>query len=56
MRKIRLGAGFTVFVIFFGFAALDALQTADWLRVFFWIAVGFAFLYLDSSYESKHPS
>ena len=56
MRKLELGAGFTVFLIFFGFAALDAWQSANWLKVVFWVAVGFAFLYLDSNYQSRHHS
>ena len=40
--KINL-AGFTVFIIFFGAAALDAITTRSWLRSVLWLAMGVAF-------------
>ena len=52
MRKISLGAGFTIFLLFFGMAAVDAVQTGNWFRAVFWVAVGCAFLYLDDVYYS----
>ena len=36
--------GFTIFIIFFGAAALDALTTRSWLRSIFWLAMGVVFL------------
>jgi hypothetical protein len=47
MSRIRFGTGFTVFVLFFGIAALDAIRTREWLRVAFWMAIGAVFLLLD---------
>lgn len=35
--------GFTVFVLFFGVAVLDALRGHDWVRAAFWVAIGSAF-------------
>ena len=36
--------GFTVFIIFFGAATLDAITTRSWLRSIFWLAMGVVFL------------
>ena len=36
--------GFTIFIIFFGAATLDAITTRSWLRSIFWLAMGVAFL------------
>ncbi|HEX6187662.1 MAG TPA: hypothetical protein VFZ40_06260 [Pyrinomonadaceae bacterium] len=35
--------GFTVFIIFFGAATLDAITTRSWLRSIFWLAMGVVF-------------
>ena len=43
----KLGTNFAVFVLFFGVAAVEAVQTADWLKVVFWIAIGLVFLRAD---------
>ena len=56
MRKIRFGTNFAVFVLFFGLATLEALQTANWIRVAFWVAIGCAFLYMDCCHESRQDS
>jgi hypothetical protein len=56
MRKIRFGSNFTIFLLFFGVATLEALQTASWIRAAFWLAIACAFLYMDSSYESPRDS
>ena len=40
--KINL-IGFTIFVIFFGAAMLDAITTRSWLRSIFWLAMGVVF-------------
>jgi len=44
--KVRF-VGFAIFILFFGAAALDAVQTRDWLRSIFWLAMGLVFLLLD---------
>ena len=48
MKKIRLGQGFIVFLLFFGIALLDALHTFDWLRIVFWLATGLVFIVADN--------
>ena len=48
MKRITLGNGFTVFVIFFGIATLDALSSRNWPRVAFWLAVAVVFLIADN--------
>jgi hypothetical protein len=48
MRKLRLGANVTVFLLFFGIALLDALKSSDWLRAALWFALGLVFLRADS--------
>lgn len=48
MKRIRFGSGFIVFVLFFGVAVLEALQTRSWLRVVFWFAMGLVFLIADN--------
>jgi hypothetical protein len=48
MKKIKFGAGFAVFIIFFGLAVIDAFRTRDWLRVFFWLVTGTIFLLADN--------
>ena len=45
--KVRL-LGFTIFILFFGAAALDAIQTRNWLRSAFWLAIGIVFLVADN--------
>ena len=39
--------GLTIFFVFFGIAALDALTSGRWLRIVFWLAMGVAFAALD---------
>lgn len=48
MRKIKLGANFTVFLLFFGVALLQAFRTHNWLMAAFWMAAGVAFLAADN--------
>jgi|GEM_PF-2342088 len=43
----KLGTNFVIFILFFGIAALDALQTRNWLRVVFWAAIALVFLRAD---------
>ena len=56
MRKIRLGTNFTIFLLFFGVAALEALQMRNWLKAGFWLAIGCAFLYMDGSYQPRRDT
>jgi hypothetical protein len=39
--------GLTVFLVFFGISLLDALSGGHWIRAFFWIGIGLAFVALD---------
>jgi hypothetical protein len=48
MKKIRLGQGFTVFILFFGIALLDAIHTFDWVRIVFWLGTGLVFIIADN--------
>ena len=48
MNKIRLGTNFTVFLLFFGVATLEAFQTRNWLKAIFWLAIGLVFLVADN--------
>jgi hypothetical protein len=48
MRGIRLGQNFTVFLLFFGIALLEAFRTASWLRFAFWCAIAAVFLWGDA--------
>lgn len=48
MKKIKLGANFAVFLLFFGLAAIDAFQTRNWFHVAFWVAIGILFLVADN--------
>ena len=56
MRKIRFGMNFTIFLLFFGVATLEAFQSGSFLRAAFWLAIACAFLYIDASHESPRDS
>lgn len=43
----KLGTNFAVFLLFFGIAALQAVQTRNWLLVLFWTIIGLVFLWAD---------
>jgi hypothetical protein len=36
-----------VFILFFGVAVIEAIQTKNWLKVAFWLAIGLVFLLGD---------
>jgi hypothetical protein len=38
---------FTIFLLFFGIALLDAIRGGHWLRVAFWLVVGALFYVAD---------
>lgn len=46
MKRIKLDA-FTIFLLFFGVAALETLQNRNWLKAAFWLAIGVVFLVAD---------
>jgi len=46
--KKRLGANFAVFALFFGVATLEALQSRNWLKALFWVAISIVFLAADN--------
>ena len=48
MKRIRLGANFAVFLLFFGVAALEAFQSRNWLKSVLWLAIGIVFLAADN--------
>jgi hypothetical protein len=48
MRKISLGVNFTVFLLFFGISMLEAIQTRNWIKSIFWLAIGLVFLKADN--------
>ena len=48
MTRIRLGTNFTIFLLFFGVAALEAFQTRNWIKAAFWMAIGIVFLLADN--------
>ena len=49
MVKINLGINFTIFILFFGVAVIEAIQTKNWLKVGFWAAISLVFLFADNS-------
>ena len=53
MPQIKPGPGFTVFLLFFALALIDAIRIQDWLKVSFWIAIGLVFLLADSPKKRK---
>jgi hypothetical protein len=48
MQRIKLGTSFTVFLLFFGVAALEAFQTRNWIKAALWLAIGGVFLVADN--------
>ena len=46
--QIRFGTNFVIFLLFFGIAALDAIQAQNWLRAAFWFAIGLVFFLGDN--------
>jgi hypothetical protein len=44
---MKLGKNSAVFVLFFGVAVIQAVQTQNWLMVLMWVAIGAVFLWAD---------
>lgn len=55
MKKIKFGTGFTVFIIFFGIAVIEAFQKRDWLWIVLWIVIGLVFLFADNLKKHVRP-
>jgi len=49
MKRLKLGAGFTIFLLFFGVTALEVLQTRNWIKAAFWLAICVVFFVADNS-------
>jgi apolipoprotein N-acyltransferase len=56
MQRIRISTNFTVFLLFFGVALLEAIQSANWLRVAMWTGFGLLFLLADNLPWKKRKS
>ena len=54
MRKIKLGTSFTVFLLFFGIATLEAFRTRNGMNDAFWVAIAAMFLIADNLKEKDH--
>ena len=48
MRSLKPGINFTVFLLFFGIATLEAFQTRNWIKAAFWLAIAIVFLLADN--------
>ena len=48
MKRIKTGAGFAVFIIFFAIAVFDAFRKQDWLSACFWLFIGVLFILADN--------
>ena len=48
MKNLRFGINFTIFLLFFGAATLEALQTRNGVKAGFWVAIGIVFLATDN--------
>jgi hypothetical protein len=54
MKKIHFGANFTVFVLFFGIALLEAFRENKWIVAIFWLIAGLLFLRADNIHREKN--
>jgi len=48
MKKIKLNASITVFLLFFGTAVLEAFRTRNWVNAGFWVVMSVFFLLLGN--------
>ena len=48
MDRMKLGTNFTIFLLFFGVAALEAFQTRNWTKAAFWLAISIVLLITDN--------
>lgn len=48
IKKLNFGANIAVFALFFGLATLEAIQTQNWLKALFFLAIGIVFVAADN--------
>jgi hypothetical protein len=48
IKELNFGANFTIFLLFFGVAALEAFQSRNWLKAAFWLVIGLVFWWADN--------
>jgi uncharacterized membrane protein len=53
MKNIELGTNFTIFILFFGVATLEAFESKNWVKAVFWLAIGIVFLVADNLKSKK---
>lgn len=53
MSSIKFGTGFAVFVLFFGVSLLEALQSGNWIKAAFWLAIGLVFFVGDNFHRKE---
>ncbi|MEK6827080.1 MAG: hypothetical protein AABX99_01185 [Nanoarchaeota archaeon] len=46
--KLKFGTNFAVFILFFGIAIIEVIQTKNWLKVSFWTAIALVFLFAEN--------
>jgi hypothetical protein len=49
-------SNFTIFILFFGIAFLDAIRGGYWLRILFWLAMAIIFFLADRRQVTKRAS
>lgn len=54
MNKIRIGTNFAVFILFFGIAVIEAVESKNWLKCVLWLAIGVVFLMADNLKNKKN--
>src|SRR3989344_3809139 len=54
--EIKFGFNFAIFIFFFGIAAIEAIQTKNWLKVAFWLAISLVFLFADNFSKNKQKT
>ena len=50
---MKVGTNFTVFILFFGLALLEAFAARNWFRAALWVSVGALFLWADNTKKIK---
>jgi hypothetical protein len=53
MKQIKLGRNLAIFFLFFGVASFEAFQNHNWLKICFWIIIGFVFLLADREKKNE---
>ena len=48
MKGFRIGANFTIFILFFGIALVEAFQKQNWLGALLFILLGIVFIWAEN--------